>query len=422
MRGYGRYGQQSLLRQGPSYGYGPPPTIWNGGKGKGKGKGQGERFLADGDSAPSPPLVYCFCGNYIKASILRKRPSVLCNCCGAAFPLDGIEPLPRDTRVSQSVSDPPWRNAAGLARVRTAPGVAAAANVEPAAMVDCAKAKMDLQAELDGVLRFIVQVEQKLVPSPDLLANLRAEEVAIKERIAAVPIPVPDRSALTRKLNALTGAVATAENEKKQQMASFDRELAALNDRIEKIAKAEQVLAKAELEFAEVQKQLAVASPPPGSVPLFATVQQLQEYLVKNPAVVSPCFGDASFLAHFAAPSTPGPTSGIGVKEEFVGAKRSVGQAFGVVDVVSDVDDNVRAEDDAGAVAPSSPVVNDAFSAAAPMEADRGSGQLTPRAASEDGHGRSRSPVPLHARPRLSSFDASEDAKRLLAETLAARP
>jgi hypothetical protein len=403
MRGYGR----PYLRFAPPYGYGVPPP-WAGGKGKGKGKFKSEEFRTDGASASSPPpVVACRCGNVIKATILRKRPTVLCNYCGSTFPLEGVADAAKLPNVSQSVNAAPWRDADRLARVREAPGAGAAANVGAAFGVGGSPTTKDcLQAELGDVLRFISQVEQKSVANPGLLANLRAEEAAIRERIAAVPAPVLDRSALTRRLTALTGAVNRAENEKKQQVSAFDKELAALNERIEKIVKSEQVLAAAEKEFAEVQAQLAVASPPPGAVPLFATVLQLQEYLVKNPAVVDACLGHPSFVAHFV------PAAGVGVKEEVDGAKRSVETAFGVVDLVNVEDDLLRAS--AAARPPAPRADGDDL----PMEAAADTGLLTPGNASDDDHARSRSPVPSLERPISGS---SDDAKGQLAESLGSR-
>ena len=233
-----------------------------------------------------------------------------------------------------------------------------------------------------------------------LLASLREEETAIKARMAAVPAPALDRSTLAKRLNALTGAVARAENEKKQQVASYDKELAALQMRIEKITRAEQTLAIAEKEFAEVQAQLAVAAPPPGALPLFATVQHLQEYLLHNPSVVTPCFSHPGFVSHFTSMPV---AAAAGVKEEAVEAKRSAEAAFGVVDVEIELDS--------------------ASSAPAPAAAEEPTGMLTPLGNDEVARARSRSPVPaLLERPLYPSFEASDDAKRRLAEALGSHP
>jgi len=255
-----------------------------------------------------------------------------------------------------------------------------------------------MQVELDDVLKFIGQVEQKEAPNHALLASFCDEEAAIRARMAAVPAPVLDRSALTKKLNALTGAVSRAENEKKQQMASYDKELAALKVRIEKIAKAEQVLAEANKDFSEVQAQLAVAAPPPGVVPLFATVQQLQEYLVQNPAVVDACFGHASFVAHFAPAPPPAPATASSVKMEPADAKRSAEYAFGVHAV--EIEEEFVSGIDASGVA------------------EGPSGALTPNLYGESVRERSRSPVPAVC----SSCDAAATARQQLAEVLEQRP
>jgi hypothetical protein len=382
------------MRYAPMYGYaGPQP--WARPKGKWNGWAKNEDVLADGASAPFPHLVACRCGNRVKASILRKRPAVLCNWCGSSFPLDArvsSQSEDKEPRVSQSVNAAPWHDAARLARVREAPGIEAAA---ASVAMGAGSEKDCMQVELDEVLKFIAQVEHKATPNLALLASLREEEAAIKARMAAVPAPVLDRSALTRKLNSLTGAVARAENEKKQQVASYDKELAALKVRIEKIARAEQVLANAEKEFAEVQAQLAVASPPPGSLPLFATVQQLQAYLVQNPSVVEACLGEPNFAAHFTPVPllTPAATTPGRVEEETVEGKRSADLAFGG-------DDGL-----------------------APMATDGTNGTL-PVGGGESERGRSRSPD-VHAlaeRPLCSSFDATANAKRELAEAMESHP
>ena len=83
------YGPRPYMRHAPRYGYGgPPPWAWP--RIQQNGFAKSEEILADGASAPGPHLVPCHCGNVIKASILRKRPDVICNCCGSSFPLEGI--------------------------------------------------------------------------------------------------------------------------------------------------------------------------------------------------------------------------------------------------------------------------------------------------------------------------------------------
>ena len=79
-----------------------------------------------------------------------------------------------------------------------------------------------------------------------------------------------------------------------------------------------------------MQAQFAVATPPPSALPLFATVQHLQEYLLQNPSVVTACFGHPGFVSQFTSEPAAAETR---VKEETAEAKRSAEDAFGVVDV-----------------------------------------------------------------------------------------
>ena len=167
-------------------------------------------------TSPAAPRVLCPCGGSSKASVLRRRPDVPCHGCGRCFSLVGIDVRVPQPRVSQSV------NLTGLtARPASAP-VAPAEAIEP---LDRAAA----QAELDDLLVFIGKTEARGACASHLMEQLRMESDALKAKLAP---PVADRSVLSKQLGTLSPALSRAENERRQQGGSFDRELRAIKARL----------------------------------------------------------------------------------------------------------------------------------------------------------------------------------------------
>ena len=71
----------------------------------------------------------------------------------------------KEPRVPQSVNFAPWRDDARMAKVREAPNTCPAAAPAATEVGNTSSEKDRLQAELDGVLKFIAHVEQKSSPN-----------------------------------------------------------------------------------------------------------------------------------------------------------------------------------------------------------------------------------------------------------------
>ena len=163
---------------------------------------------------------------------------------------------------------------------------------------------------------FIGKTEAIGACASHLVEQLRMESDALKAKLAP---PVADRSVLSKQLGTLSSALSRAENERRQQGESFDRELRAIKARLVKMEEADAKVAAASAAYQEANAKLqAQFAAPAGSVPdppvpNFKSMEELVAYISDNAAIFKPILeapaGDSSVpAATVAAATTPSRT------------------------------------------------------------------------------------------------------------------